>query len=196
MGHHMLYVSSLSGCTEILIQVYVALFEGSKPISTSVTDDSPIPGTPQDAPKKVADLYWSTQDDLLLKRLVEKYPRNWGLIADSFNSSRAAISTEKRLDWECKERYYVRWLGGDRVDAGSAVPEGSPMVTPVRPQPQMTTRKRLASVTTAATSAASVPAPSNEAKKRRRHALMYDTIRKAIKKKESNIQKNNGQSCI
>ena len=187
---------SLSESTGILIQVYVALFEGSKPISTSVTDDSPIPGTPQDAPKRVADLYWSTQDDLLLKRLVEKYPRNWGLIADSFNSSRAAISTEKRLDWECKERYYVRWLGGDRVDAGSAVPEGPPMATPVRPQPQMTTRKRLASVTTVATSAASVPAPSNEAKKRRRHALMYDTIRKAIKKKESNIQKNNGQSCI
>src|SRR5258707_2044256 len=93
----------------------LGLFDGGKPSLLIPDDDVILPGTPRDPARRAAtDALWTYQDDLLLKRLVEKYPRNWGLVADVFNSSRSAISLEQRADWECKERYRSRWLGKDR----------------------------------------------------------------------------------
>ncbi|TFY77518.1 hypothetical protein EWM64_g6494 [Hericium alpestre] len=161
-----------------------ALFEGSRPLAMMTGDDDTVlPGAPRDPLKRVTDSHWTPQDDLLIKRLAEKYPRNWGLISDMFNASRGAISTERRYDWECKERYKSRWLG-ERGNGGREVPSASAITpaTPARPQPQMTTRKRLASVTS---QAAPTPAPPVEPRKRRRHVLMYDTIRKVMKKREA-----------
>ena len=52
------------------------------------------------------------QDDLSFEQAVEKYPKNCGLVADLFNSLRGAISLERHANWEYKERYMSRWLGG------------------------------------------------------------------------------------
>lgn len=167
------------------------LFDGGKPNLLILDDDVILPSTPRDPARRVAaDALWTNQDDLLLKRLVEKYPKNWGLVADSFNSSRSAIVMEKRADWECKERYRSRWLGKERSERDFAqmtplAQEGPSSSTSVRPsQSQITTRKRMASVSSSAN--ASVTSATNfEPRKRRRHILMYETLRKVAKKREA-----------
>jgi chromatin modification-related protein VID21 len=167
------------------------LFDGGKPNLLIPDDDVVLPSTPRDPARRVAaDALWTNQDDLLLKRLVEKYPRNWGLVADLFNSSRGAIVMEKRADWECKERYRSRWLGKERSerDFAQMVPsaqDGPSSSTSARPlQSQITTRKRMASVSSSVNTSVT-PATNFEPRKRRRHILMFETLRKVAKKREA-----------
>ena len=167
------------------------LFDGGKPNLLIPDDDAILPSTPRDPARRVAaDALWTNQDDLLLKRLVEKYPKNWGLVADLFNSSRGAIVMEKRADWECKERYRSRWLGKERSERDFAqmaplAQEGASSSASARPlQSQITTRKRMASVSSSA-NASVTPATNFEPRKRRRHILMYETLRKVAKKREA-----------
>ncbi|KAF7978682.1 hypothetical protein HWV62_44931 [Athelia sp. TMB] len=167
------------------------LFGGVKP---SMAPDRSFPlREPADARRRVAEQIWTSSDDVLLKTLVERYPNNWPLIADAFNSSRVTVSTDLRLPWDCYERYNTRWSGHSTTFkepmSTSSLGDASPATAS---RDQMTTRgvKRLASV-----SAGVVPSPggyTNEpSKKRRRHLLMSETIRKAAKKREAN-QKANG----
>lgn len=133
---------------------------------------------------------------MLLKSLTERYPGNWQLICDSFNSSRLAMSADKRSPWDCLERWRLKW------GTSSHQAQGTPSeLTPQAPSPetpsQMTTRgvRRLASANVNAANRAVSSGPANvsnsDTKKRRRHNLMYDTIRKAGKKREA-TQKANG----
>lgn len=50
-------------------------------------------------------LVWTPEEDECLKRLVAMYPFNWQLIADSFNSQVVTIPTERRLPYDCFERW-------------------------------------------------------------------------------------------
>ena len=167
------------------------LFDSGKPNVLILDDDIILPSTPRDPARRIAaDALWTNQDDTLLKRLVEKYPKNWGLVADLFNSSRGAIVMEKRADWECKERYRSRWLGKERSERDFAqmappVQDGPSSSTSTRPlQSQITTRKRMASVSSSANT--SVTSATNfEPRKRRRHILMFETLRKVAKKREA-----------
>lgn len=151
---------------------------------------------PADARRRVAEQIWTPNDDVLLKTLVERYPNNWPLIADAFNSSRVTVSTDLRLPWDCYERYNTRWSGHSTTfkDSGSI---STPSVPDASPRDQMTTRgvKRLASV-----SAGVIPSPGgygNEpSKKRRRHLLMSETIRKTAKKREANLKANGKKLLI
>lgn len=84
-----------------------SLFDGNKSNSPGL----PIlllPGIRKDprSSKRAPEPVWNPTDDAILKRLVEKYPGNWILIADAFNSSRVTISTDRRSPAEC----YERWL--------------------------------------------------------------------------------------
>ena len=164
------------------------LFDGGKPNLLILDDDVILPSTPRDPARRVAaDALWTNQDDLLLKRLVEKYPKNWGLVADLFNSSRSAIVMEKRADWECKERYRSRWLGKERneKDFAPSAQDGPSSSTSARPLPsQITTRKRMASVSSSVNTSVA-PATNFEPRKRRRHILMFETLRKVAKKREA-----------
>ncbi|KAF8274935.1 hypothetical protein EI94DRAFT_1793607 [Lactarius quietus] len=164
------------------------LFDGGKPNLLIPDDDVILPSTPRDPARRVAaDTLWTNQDDLLLKRLVEKYPRNWGLVADLFNSSRGAIVMEKRADWECKERYRSRWLGKERSerDFAPSAQDGPSSSTSARPlQSQITTRKRMASVSSSVNTSVT-PATNFEPRKRRRHILMFETLRKVAKKRDA-----------
>ncbi|KAG1819471.1 uncharacterized protein BJ212DRAFT_1445930 [Suillus subaureus] len=148
------------------------LFEGSRPSAVGSL------GLPSKDGKKRSEHLWSSDEDSLLKTLVERYPNNWLLVADSFNSSRVTISTDKRTPWECFERWSSRLGSGHRLhpDVNSPVnTERTPPPASTSAQGQMTTRgvKRLATGLT------------SDAKKRRRHTFMYETMRKAAKKREA-----------
>ncbi|TFY66666.1 hypothetical protein EVG20_g4430 [Dentipellis fragilis] len=167
------------------------LFDNAKQTPVVLDDDTVLSGAPRDPAKRIIDADWPPEDDLLIRRLAEKYPRNWGLIADIFNSTRGAISTEKRRDWECRERYRVKWLVNERGDRDANSAQTSSTSVPARPQPQMTTRKRLASVSASAAPTNGASAPPVESRKRRRHVLMHDTIRKGMKKREASQKSAN-----
>ncbi|KAF7793082.1 hypothetical protein EIP86_004189 [Pleurotus ostreatoroseus] len=140
-----------------------------------------IPGYHHKA--RTLDLVWTPQDDAVLKQLVEKWPNNWGLIADSFNSSRLTLSSDRRSATDCFERWRARLSGAGDDDARA------PPQTPTT----MTTRgtKRSMSMSVGANNAGSGPGHyGNESRKRRRHTVMFDTIRKAAKKKEATAKAN------
>lgn len=134
--------------------------------------------------RRLPDHTWTPQDDTVLKQLVERYPNNWVLIAEAFNTARVTIPTEKRTWMECRDRYVARFMtpGGGGEDPHAAVQ--SPTVT-------MATRgtKRASSAATPA------PGPNPTDYKRRRHNLMHETIRKAVKKREQ-AQKAQGTVVI
>lgn len=155
-----------------------------------------IPHPPKEN-KKRFDHAWNPSEDALLTSFVEKYPSNWNLVADSFNSARMTISIDKRTPWECFEHWNSK-LGGKPVGvpghADVASPAGvdgtPPPTTPSTstPQAQMTTRgvRRLASINIAQGQAGGAGVTvSSDTIKRRRHSLMHDTIRKTAKKREA-----------
>ncbi|CAL1705017.1 unnamed protein product [Somion occarium] len=119
---------------------------------------------------------WTPQDDTVLKQLVERYPGNWVLIADAFNTARVTISTEKRSWMECRDRYVARFM-----TAGGADEESRTNVQ----VSQIATRG-----TKRASTAMSTPVTGGGVLdyKRRRHTLMHETIRKAAKKREQTLK--------
>ncbi|KAJ3551712.1 hypothetical protein NM688_g4547 [Phlebia brevispora] len=125
------------------------------------------------------DLVWTPQDDMVLKQLIEKWPNNWGLIADAFNSSRLTMASDRRAPSDCYDRWKTRF-GGSNED------EARPSQTPTT---QMTTRgtKRSMSMSVSASNGngGSGSHYGSESRKRRRHSVMFETIRKAAKKKEA-----------
>lgn len=124
------------------------------------------------------DFTWTSQDDALLKQMVEKYANNWFLISDAFNSLKGTISTDRRSPADCFERY-----------RGRNPTEDDHRPPPQTPTTQMTTRGTKRSMSLVSTSAVAISAlgglHSGEPKRRRRHNLMYDSIRKATKKREA-----------
>lgn len=158
------------------------LFEGNRPSAVGL-------GLPSKDGKRRSEHLWSSDEDSLLKTLVERYPNNWLLVADSFNSSRVTISTDKRTPWECFERWSSRFGSGHRLhpDVNSPVnPERTPPPASTSAQGQMTTRgvKRLASMSVTQNQSPGAGLTS-DTKKRRRHTFMYETMRKAAKKREA-----------
>ncbi|KAG1760047.1 hypothetical protein EDD22DRAFT_848778 [Suillus occidentalis] len=159
------------------------LFEGNRPFAVGSL------GLPLKDGKKRSEHLWSSDEDTLLKILAERYPNNWLLVADSFNSSRVTISTDKRTPWECFERWSSRFGNGHRLhpDVNSPVnTERTPPPASTSAQGQMTTRgvKRLASMSVTQNQSPGAGLTS-DTKKRRRHTFMYETMRKAAKKREA-----------
>ncbi|KAI0372852.1 hypothetical protein BV20DRAFT_990169 [Pilatotrama ljubarskyi] len=164
-----------------------ALFEGSK--SSGSAHPTVVPTPARDGRKRSMDLVWTPADDALLKQMVEKYPSNWHLVAEAFNSSRVTISTDRRTPYDCLER----WREKVSAEARAAAEDESRPSTPTAASVHMTTRghKRTASQGVAAAGGSSSGAgQSNEPKKRLRHNLMHDTLRKAAKRREA-VQKSN-----
>jgi chromatin modification-related protein VID21 len=172
----------------------VELFDGVKP---QLIGGTIVPHPPKDNKKRLEHA-WSATEDALLKSLVDKYPSNWTLVAESFNSARVTISIDRRTTWECFERWNLKFGSamatgrlsgvGGHVDASSpaGVDGTPPPATPSSSQPvQMTTRgvKRLASINVTQNQAGG--GLSSDMMKRRRHTLMYETIRKAGKRREA-----------
>ncbi|PFH50697.1 hypothetical protein AMATHDRAFT_60687 [Amanita thiersii Skay4041] len=150
----------------------------------------------RDSRRKPSDHIWTASDDALLKSFIDKYPYNWYLIAECFNASRITIATDKRTPRDCLERWREKWGADLRLrqqDANNAPPvEGTP--PPTTNQSQMTTRgvKRLASSSVSSPTLGTTPS-GGEPRKRRRHTLLQDTIRKYTKKRIETLQKANTQ---
>lgn len=145
--------------------------------------------------KRTTEHQWSVSDDALLKSLIDRYPYNWQLISESFNAIRVVAPTDKRTARDCFERWREKWAPEVRrhpepqpqvqtsVAALPAAEEGT------APASQMTTRgvKRLASGV--ATTQSPNTSSNAEPKKRRRHILLQETIRRSVKKKAEFQQK-------
>lgn len=145
----------------------------------------------KDPRKRGADHLWSASDDALLKSSIDKYPNNWALISECFNACRLTISIDRRTPRDCLERWKEKWGPEIRQRPGD-----SPMVTEdsTPASSQMTTRgvKRLASVSISTPSTVGV-IPGSEPRKRRRHQLVQESIRKASKKRAELMQKALGK---
>ena len=115
---------------------------------------------------RIADQLWTPQDDQLLKNLVETYGSSWHLIADCFNSMRYVVSTDIRTNWDCYHRFVAMNTKPQEQDSS--------------PSNQITTRTKRQSTSGLDTSGANV-----DNKKRRRHLVVLDAIRRLAKKKDS-----------
>lgn len=147
-----------------------------------------MPQPPKDAKKRILEYPWTAPEDSLLKSLADKFPNNWLLIAECFNASRVTLSTDRRTPWDCYERWSTKWGSGTTLKEVTEMPPPPPPST----QGQMTTRGVKRSVS--AMQSPSSPSPSSiaptptalntESRKRRRHQLIHETMRKAAKRRE------------
>lgn len=135
------------GSTEISYDVLAAstsIFQGRTARVTGY-HQSAIPEP--SAHKLRAALVWTSEEDAALQKLVAMYPFNWHLIADSFNSEVVTIPTEKRLPYDCYERWDLNFgPDADKKRKIAAATEAA---------------KAAAAATAAAAAAASATAPTN-----------------------------------
>ncbi|KAI0636780.1 hypothetical protein C8Q77DRAFT_1094591 [Trametes polyzona] len=165
-----------------------ALFEGGKASGSGMHPG--VLNIGRDGRKRTADLVWTPAEDTLLKQMVEKYPGNWVLIAEAFNSSRVTIPTDRRTPVDCWDRWNALLSGANAGEDGGR--PSTPAAAAAAAASHMTTRghKRTASQSVAASGSSSGGSMATEPKKRVRHNLMYDTLRKAAKRREA-VQKSN-----
>lgn len=153
----------------------------------------------RNATQRGNDQYWSTNDDLVLKSLIDRYPGNWNLIAECFNGARLTTPSDRKSASDCQDRWRAKWASDlqakslqvhDTVPAEEQDDNGNSNVTPSTSLTSMTTRghKRMASASTSSQQAPSIAAGS-EPKKRRRHFLIQETMRRAGKKRQEHTQK-------
>lgn len=149
---------------------------------------------PKDGQKRVNETPWSNSEDLLLKDIAERYPNNWGLIADVFNSSRVTITNDQRTGWDCMVRWDLRWNEGKLLTppAVPTTPEVSvsdipnPTQTPLHGQAVLNalmTRKR-----SVGQLSLTLPSQPAESRKRRRHNHMHEAMKKSAKKRETSMK--------
>ncbi|TCD63291.1 chromatin modification- protein VID21 [Steccherinum ochraceum] len=136
--------------------------------------------------QRAAELGWTPQDDAILKRLTEKYPGNWILIAEAFNSHRVTIQTEKRTVADC----YARFTRAFAAEEPPATPQATTM--------QMTTRGVKRSYSTAISGSSvnlSTPGGSQQVPppKQRRRGLMQEALRRSSKKREAALKAQSAQ---
>ncbi|CAA7267895.1 unnamed protein product [Cyclocybe aegerita] len=162
----------------------------SRPTNTNIALQFVSSLKDKDSRKRGVDHLWSTSDDALLKSLVDKYSMNWALIAECYNSCRLTTPNDRRTPLDCAERWKERW-GAERklptmTDASQTPGEDGVGAS----SSQIMTRgtKRLAS---ASVSSAIMPAGAagSEPKKRRRHYLIQDSVKKVAKKRAEVLNK-------
>lgn len=138
----------------------------------------------RDNRRRVSNHHWTATDDNLLKTYIDKFPYNWALIAEYFNSSRLTTSTDIRTPRDCLERWKDRWARDFRRPTDNITGDDPAANS------QVTTRgvKRITPSTPSSQEAGGTNA-SSESKKRRRHLLIQESIRKAMKKRSEMLQK-------
>ncbi|KAJ4001460.1 hypothetical protein F5050DRAFT_1723920 [Lentinula boryana] len=146
--------------------------------------------------KRAMEHLWSASDDLLLKSLAERYPNNWALVSECYNTSRVTIRSDWRTSKDCQERWRERWSPAATqrlLEAESTPLEGTPPPgTPLTNMGGSRGVKRLASGSISSSTAPTISTGSgSEPKKRRRHAMVQDAVRRSIKKRNETAQKNN-----
>jgi chromatin modification-related protein VID21 len=115
-----------------------AIFEGKKARPLLEAPRDRAPEQPRNAAVRAASILWDEADDVVLKRLMGDYGRNWRLIADLFNSARNTISTDKRSAWDCYHRWDQKWgpSKAAAAAASNAAAPGEPLLTPAQQELQ------------------------------------------------------------
>nr|AUF42088.1 putative homeodomain protein [Volvariella volvacea] len=163
------------------------LFVGKTPVPPNNVFSQQMQTVLRENRKWGQDHPWTPSEDALLKQLIDKYPYNWSLIAECFNASRTTVPTDKRTALDCLERWKEKWAPDIRSKGLENLANAD------SPQPstvgQMTTRgvKRLAATNSSSTNT-SYPVGA-EPRKRRRHQLLQDTMRRASRKRAETAQK-------
>ncbi|KAF8831737.1 hypothetical protein HHX47_DHR1001148 [Lentinula edodes] len=151
----------------------------------------------KEPPKRAMEHLWSASDDLLLKSLAEKFPNNWALISECYNAVKVTIKSDWRTSKDCQERWRERWSPAATqrlMETESTAVEGTPPPsTPILMNVGGSRGvKRLASASISNSTAPTISTGSgSEPKKRRRHAMVQDAVRRSIKKRNEAAQKNN-----
>ena len=127
----------------------------------------------------------------MLKKWAERYPNNWRLVADAMNSSRIRSRSDLRMPLECFDRWRSRWSTlahkGSFASASGSIASldelESVPPTPVSSSSQMTTRgvKRMAAnANTNNSNNLTISTVGNfvESRKKKRHQLISDTMKK------------------
>ena len=142
----------------------------------------------KDARRRGNDHLWTANDDAVLKQLVDRYSTNWALIAECYNSSRLTTPTERRTPNDCAERWKERWNVERKLQMSEPTPSAGEdgNVAGTSAQNQVTTRavKRLASASVSVAQGVNVAGE----RKRRRHYLLQESIKRAVKKRADAIK--------
>lgn len=177
----------------MLINAVVELFDGKPPSNYSLSAFKDRDGRKQ----KLAETLWNATDDALIKSLVDKYSTNWPLISECFNSSRLTTYVDRRTPTDLYDRWKDKFGATDRKQPVIEANQTSADDASISANPtQMTTRgvKRLASSSVSNTN--SQGPTTTESRKRRKHALLQESVRKAAKKRVENTQKMQGMPAL
>ena len=184
--------------------VILALFDGRD--SNVSRKQNPIhvhplylAGFPRDPRKRPPSVAWSTTEDAMLRKWVDRYSRNWRLIADCMNSSKLRSRVDLRTPYECYERYAELEKPGRGLSSAHGSIASMEDVVPQTPSTpasstSMTTRglKRMATSAAASQANISVNTGTNtvETRKRRHHFIISEMMRKVTKKRELHQRQN------
>ncbi|KAG8726016.1 chromatin modification- protein VID21, partial [Ceratobasidium sp. 414] len=128
-----------------------------------------VPPAPRDAAARLERINWTNEDDALIKTICDAYPNNWTLSADLFNSSGVTIKPDARTAWDCYEGFQAR--SGFPVEIALPSPGGTLNRKDNKGQVKRAT-------------------PAFENRKQVRQHFLYDTLRKAVRKKENAAKAN------
>ena len=79
----------------------LALFDGRRQLPLGMPPPIFLPLNAKDSRKTNSEAVWTADEDILLKTLVERYPNNWRLVADAFNSHKVAVAVTRRTPRDC-----------------------------------------------------------------------------------------------
>ena len=193
---------------------YVDLFERrgrsvvGVPLSLKQPGTASTSAAKDQTAKRPREIPWSIAEDNSLKNLVEKYPHNWMRIAETLNGTHVRTRADRRGPFECYERFRTKYGArvatpaptGEEASTSAKPPEPAQSpVTPTAPVSQvMMTRgiKRAAGTMAQAQNPLTVnTTPTVESRKRRRHYLVFETMRKVAKKRETHIRSYSKSGC-
>lgn len=153
--------------------------------------------------RRTAEVSWSPAEDNMLKKWADKYPNNWRLVADAMNSSRIRSRSDLRLPSECFDRWKARWSGlihrGSIASASGSIASmddiESVPPTPVSTSSQMTTRgvrRMAANANTSNSGSLTISTNANfvESRKRKRHFLVSESMKKVSRQREIHLKTN------
>lgn len=153
------------------------LFAGRKPKDAAVGEVFVKPQEVPNAESRAVSLLWLPEEDSLLLNLQEQYGLNWSLIAQIFNSATHRPASDYRLSWDVCDRW------DKLVGPGSkkTLPDGTEIVRPPPEwQPPLDRLNR------------PVPIIADGSKKKTRHAIIVEAMKKVQKKREMQAAKQPG----
>lgn len=154
------------------------LFAGRKPKDVATGELLVKPQEVPNAEIRATAILWLPEEDALLLALQKQYGLNWSLIAQVFNSTTHRPESDYRLAWDV----YDRW--DKLVGPGSKklLPDGTEIV---RPPPEW--------LPPVDRTGRPMPVIADGSKKKTRHAMIVEAMKKVQKKREGYAAKQPGE---